>query len=411
MMARGQDRPGYRRYAGASAQRKAGTDDAGPEGAARGGAGELEGPGREPRSSRRSPPHAASATSRRTSSTTRPRTTRDCSSTGSGRSATGWTAPCWSTRRAAASGTIGVGSKAEIEDEHGERMRWRSRASAASRPTRRSAARCSERRRATRSTSMRPRARGALACSPSVFDHVTIRVSDRQASEPFYDPVLRTLGIEKTYSDERLRRVGRLLALAGGADEQARTRGCTSASWRRRATRSTSSGAPAPSAGYRERRRARPAAAVPRRLLRRLPPRPRREQRRGGPPRRDARGRRDRPPLDPGRGRRRGEAVLRDRRAATPASASSTTAPDRAQFAGESGSFSVVAGDADRARPHGVPGRRQRDRRRLPPARPGGRLPGQRRARASGRMYHEGYYGAFVLDPDGNNIELVNHNR
>ena len=26
-------------------------------------------------------------------------------------------------------------------------------------------------------------------------------------------------------------------------------------------------------------------------------------------------------------------------------------------------------------------------------------------------VYHEGYYGAFVLDPDGNNVELVNHNR
>jgi catechol 2,3-dioxygenase-like lactoylglutathione lyase family enzyme len=25
--------------------------------------------------------------------------------------------------------------------------------------------------------------------------------------------------------------------------------------------------------------------------------------------------------------------------------------------------------------------------------------------------YHEGYYGAFVLDPDGHNIELVNHHR
>ena len=27
------------------------------------------------------------------------------------------------------------------------------------------------------------------------------------------------------------------------------------------------------------------------------------------------------------------------------------------------------------------------------------------------RRYHPGYYGAFVLDPDGNNIEAVNHNR
>jgi catechol 2,3-dioxygenase-like lactoylglutathione lyase family enzyme len=27
------------------------------------------------------------------------------------------------------------------------------------------------------------------------------------------------------------------------------------------------------------------------------------------------------------------------------------------------------------------------------------------------RIYHDGYYGAFVLDPDGNNVEVVNHNR
>jgi catechol 2,3-dioxygenase-like lactoylglutathione lyase family enzyme len=26
-------------------------------------------------------------------------------------------------------------------------------------------------------------------------------------------------------------------------------------------------------------------------------------------------------------------------------------------------------------------------------------------------LYHPGYYAAYVLDPDGNNIELVNHNR
>ena len=27
------------------------------------------------------------------------------------------------------------------------------------------------------------------------------------------------------------------------------------------------------------------------------------------------------------------------------------------------------------------------------------------------RRYHPGYYGAFVLDPDGNNVEAVCHNR
>jgi len=27
------------------------------------------------------------------------------------------------------------------------------------------------------------------------------------------------------------------------------------------------------------------------------------------------------------------------------------------------------------------------------------------------RPYHPGYYAAFAIDPDGNNIEVVNHNR
>ena len=26
-------------------------------------------------------------------------------------------------------------------------------------------------------------------------------------------------------------------------------------------------------------------------------------------------------------------------------------------------------------------------------------------------IYHRGYYGAYVLDPDGNSIEIVSHNR
>ena len=36
-----------------------------------------------------------------------------------------------------------------------------------------------------------------------MFDHVTIRGSDREASERFYDAVLQTCGIEATYSDSR----------------------------------------------------------------------------------------------------------------------------------------------------------------------------------------------------------------
>ena len=36
-----------------------------------------------------------------------------------------------------------------------------------------------------------------------MLDHVTIRVSDREASEPFYSTVLSAIGIEQTYSGKR----------------------------------------------------------------------------------------------------------------------------------------------------------------------------------------------------------------
>ena len=87
-----------------------------------------------------------------------------------------------------------------------------------------------------------------------------------------------------------------------------------------------------------------------------------------------------------------------------------TDTPERAQFAGESGSFSVVAGppaenvhlafpvhddEAVAAFHHAATGAGYRDN----------GPPGER------SIYHEAYYGAFVLDPDGNNVELVNHNR
>ena len=85
-------------------------------------------------------------------------------------------------------------------------------------------------------------------------------------------------------------------------------------------------------------------------------------------------------------------------------------ATDRVTLAGESGSFSLVPGDptehlhmafgthedaavavfheaatAAGAQSNGAPGERP--------------------------QYHAGYYGAFVLDRDGNNVEVVNHNR
>jgi catechol 2,3-dioxygenase-like lactoylglutathione lyase family enzyme len=49
-----------------------------------------------------------------------------------------------------------------------------------------------------------------------VFDHVTIRVSDRAASERFYDTVLRTLGIARTYAGDDLAEWDEFSLAAGG---------------------------------------------------------------------------------------------------------------------------------------------------------------------------------------------------
>jgi catechol 2,3-dioxygenase-like lactoylglutathione lyase family enzyme len=87
--------------------------------------------------------------------------------------------------------------------------------------------------------------------------------------------------------------------------------------------------------------------------------------------------------------------------------------PDRAQFAGgpaQRGSFSLVAGDPTEHLHMAFPAREDATVQDFHSAAVaagytdhGG--PGER------RRYHPGYYAAFVLDPDGNNIELVNHNR
>ena len=88
----------------------------------------------------------------------------------------------------------------------------------------------------------------------------------------------------------------------------------------------------------------------------------------------------------------------------------SPSSPEHVHVPGDGGSFSLVSGTptehAHLAFPAGsneavdafhadVVGAGYRDN--------GG--PGER------PVYHPGYYGAFVLDPDGNNVELVNHNR
>jgi catechol 2,3-dioxygenase-like lactoylglutathione lyase family enzyme len=82
---------------------------------------------------------------------------------------------------------------------------------------------------------------------------------------------------------------------------------------------------------------------------------------------------------------------------------------ERTQLIGETGSFSVVAGEPTRnvhiAFPANVNAAVDEFHRLALAA-------GYRDNGApSEREYHAGYYAAFVLDPDGNNIEVVNHNR
>ena len=83
---------------------------------------------------------------------------------------------------------------------------------------------------------------------------------------------------------------------------------------------------------------------------------------------------------------------------------------ERAQFVGESGSFSVVAGEPTEHVHMAFPAT---DDAVVDAFHSAALQAGYRDNGAPGKRpeYHAGYYGAFVLDPDGNNVEFVNHNR
>jgi catechol 2,3-dioxygenase-like lactoylglutathione lyase family enzyme len=84
--------------------------------------------------------------------------------------------------------------------------------------------------------------------------------------------------------------------------------------------------------------------------------------------------------------------------------------PDRVQFEGTSGSFSLVRGAPTENLHMAFPTDHDGDVRRFHEAATGAGYtsigsPGER------PRYHPGYYAAYVLDPDGNNVEVVNHHR
>jgi catechol 2,3-dioxygenase-like lactoylglutathione lyase family enzyme len=241
-----------------------------------------------------------------------------------------------------------------------------------------------------------------------MFDHVTIRVTDRAVSEQFYDSVLGTLGIDETY---RIRTFSEWqdfsLAAADAANPPTRrvhvgfvspTREQVDEFWRAgTAAGYANDGEPGPRPQYRSDYYGaflldpdgNSVEAVHHGALRRA-------------------GIIDHLWI-------RVADLLTAKRfyeTIAPHSGLRLThdAPDRVQFSGTGGSFSLVpgeptenlhlafGGEADGVvdnfhqaaiaagyRSNGPPGERPR--------------------------YHPGYYAAYVFDPDGNNVEVVNHNR
>ena len=88
-----------------------------------------------------------------------------------------------------------------------------------------------------------------------------------------------------------------------------------------------------------------------------------------------------------------------------------TDTPERVGFDGGPGSFSVLSGESLTENLHmAFPAA---DNQAIDSFHQAALEAGYRDNGKPGERpeYHAGYYGAFVLDPDGNNIELVNHNR
>ena len=84
--------------------------------------------------------------------------------------------------------------------------------------------------------------------------------------------------------------------------------------------------------------------------------------------------------------------------------------PERVRFAGGTGSFSLVDGTPTRPFHLAFPAD---DNQTVDAFHRDVTAAGYRDNGGPGERpeYHERYYGAFVIDPDGHNVEIVNHNR
>jgi catechol 2,3-dioxygenase-like lactoylglutathione lyase family enzyme len=243
-----------------------------------------------------------------------------------------------------------------------------------------------------------------------VFDHVTIRVSDRAAWQAFYSTVLEPLGIEATYSDARFAEWDDFSLTMADAEHPvtrglhigfgARSREHVEAFWRAgTGAGHPDDGAPGPRPQYRQDYYGgflrdpdgNSAEAVHHAEIR--------------PP-----GHIDHLWI------RVADVAAAERFYATVAPFAGFRirgrgkSPERVQFGNEHGSFSVVDGPPTEHLHMAFPAEDDATvdafhRAATDAGYADNGAPGER------PVYHEGYYGAFVLDPDGNNVEVVNHNR
>jgi catechol 2,3-dioxygenase-like lactoylglutathione lyase family enzyme len=242
-----------------------------------------------------------------------------------------------------------------------------------------------------------------------MFDHVTIRAGDRGASEHFYDTVLQTLGVDRNYRTNRISMWRDFIVTAADSEHPV--------------TRRLHIGFAAPDhdrvrsfwqagidAGYRDDGKPGPRPEYG-------------EDYYGGFL------------LDPDGNsaeachhdnvRRSGGIVdhlwIRVADLGTARSFYDTIAPhagltknhdtaERVQYRGRNGSFSLLPGEPTDYLHMAFPTDDDADVHRFHEAATNA---GHRSNGAPGERarYHAGYYAAFVLDPDGNNIELVNHHR
>ena len=241
-----------------------------------------------------------------------------------------------------------------------------------------------------------------------MFDHVTIRAADREASEGFYELVLRSLGIEKTYADHQYAEWDDF-SLAQESEDKL-------------VTRRLHIGFTAPS---REHVDAFWRAGTDAGFLDEGAPglRPQYRQDYYGAFLLDPDGN-SAEAVHHG-GLRKGGVIdhlwIRVADVLVATRFFETVAPfagfrlrrgtrNHAHFVGGSGSFSVVAGTPTEHVHMAFPTSDDETveafhRAAVATGYQDNGPPGER------PIYHAGYYSAFVLDPDGNNIEVVNHNR